>query len=523
MYLDPEERIRHNRDGKPVLLPNPSMWPYTPAMIDAIADRHDHSVLITGPTGCGKEELAGVLADKKKKFVPINCAGLEEKLIDSELFGHKMGAFTGALANREGILLSVGDGTVFLDEIGRLPLESQAKLLRYMQTGEIRPVGEDKIMVPKVRARIIAATNQQVHSTARFLPDLLHRFDSRIELPPLADRGADALYLLTLPAFAPMGGMFDALSLGTACSVLLYQWPGNIRELIKFKDYAQKFQHVDSREPFDPWPDHVLYIQPQDNSAAQRQMYEPLEEFCKFSIYVLTRLIADYQFISDMEFDQYEHPERFQRTAAILQSIPWILTRSPFNSIQDPNEPHPSHPLILPFSIFQSSSHQVKYDLSSVIRELTGFDDEQNFDPSQYGPLRSEPLPHFLEVLVRLYHEYNSLSQDINCIDFIGKFTFQPHERALLEKVSFSVPAVHLAVEDEFVQVLARSGLGERDENVCRKTFKDKQAGISPKATAQSLNMGASTLRARIYDICRDSPSLKKYIWTPPGRPKTIR
>ena len=224
-----------------------------------------------------------------------------------------------------------------------------------------------------------------------------------------------------------------------------------------------------------------------------------------------------------MEFDQFEHPDRFQRTAAILQSIPWILTGSPLNSIQDPNEPHPSHPLILPYSIFQSSSHQVKYDLSSLIRELTGYDDEQDFDPSQYGPLRSAPLPRFLEVLVRLYHEYNSFSQDIDCIDFIGMFTFQPRERALLEKVGFSVPAVQLSVDDEFVQVLALSGLGEREINVCKKVFEDKQAGISPKATAQSLNMGASTLRARIRDICRDSPALKKHIWTHPGRPKPIR
>lgn len=516
MFLPPEDRIRHKRDGSPVLLPNPATWPYTPEMIDVIARRRNSSALISGPTGSGKEELAEVLAAKDQEFTAINCVGLDGPLIESELFGHKKGAFTGAETDRKGILASAGNGTVFLDEIGRMPIASQARLLRYMQTGEIRPVGGDKPLPTKTRARIIAATNQHVHNTKLFLPDLLQRFDFHIEVPPLSDRGADALYLLTLPQFAPEGDAFTAVSLGAVCSVLLYEWPGNIRELMKFRRHAHVFQSLPGPGcvPDDPWPAHVLHRQPQRDGVAQFQSSARLELFCEYSVYALEKLFSNPGFAEDIKKE-----EKFQRTAAVLQSIPWILYNQPFAIPPGFSPQRPLHPQILPFSYFQSVTHDVKYDLSVLLFEMTQVDIRNIPDNSSYGPIQSASLPYFLEMLTKLFNEARNFPFGVDKREYIDRFAFDPPVQAMLEQTNYVETEKPTTAATKFETALSTARLDEKSKAVCRAVFSGKQAGKPPKDIAVSLCMPSSTLRAKIANICRDNADLKKFIWTPPGRP----
>ena len=519
MYLPPEQRIRFNRDAAAVLLPNPSIWPYTPEMIDAIGKQQNSSILISGPTGCGKEELAEVLADKGKEFTAINCVGLDGPLIESELFGHVKGSFTGATDTRGGILSSAGNGTVFLDEIGRMPIASQARLLRYMQTGEIRPVGGDKPLPTKTRARIIAATNQRVHDTRLFLPDLLQRFDFHIELPRLADRGADAVYLLALPEFAPKGDLLTAMSLGTACSALLYEWPGNIRELMKFRRNAQFSQRLSdpSNISGDPWPAHVLHRQPQCGGVAQSQSSARLEMFCEYSIHILTKLLSNPDFAVNIMRDG-----KFQRTAAVLQSIPWISYNRPGSKPQRICKQGPLHPQILPFSYFQPVIRDVIYDLSILIFQMTEVDIHNIPDNWGYGPIQSAPFPYFLEMLTKIFNESN-FPFGVDKRDPIDRFTFDPPIQALLEKTNYVEAEKSPTAATKFETALSMVQLDADQTRLCRSVYDSKQAGKAPRATAAILSMKPSTLRSHIAAICSAHPTLRPFIQNRRGRPRKTK
>ena len=198
------------------------------------------AVLIEGPSGTGKELLARAIHDNSRRrgkpFKPVNCAGLTETLLESELFGHVKGAFTGANADRKGLFEIADEGTLFLDEIGDMPLTMQAKLLRVLEDGVIVPVGSTKPTV--VDVRIISATNQTLPKLIeenQFREDLYFRIRGvNITLPPLKDRPEDipvlAEHFLQEAAEetgAGVKGFTDAaMSLLTA-----YTWPGNIRQL----------------------------------------------------------------------------------------------------------------------------------------------------------------------------------------------------------------------------------------------------------------------------------------------------
>ncbi len=197
-------------------------------------------VLITGESGTGKELVARALHRHSKRrkgpFVPVNCAALPGMLLESELFGHAQGAFTDARSHRQGLFLEADGGTLFLDEIAEIPLKLQPKLLRAVETGSVRPVGENSELRSDVR--IIAATNRDLESAVedgQFREDLFFRVNVvRIGVPPLRSRGSDILLLaqhfiqkIAQRSDKPVKGLTSA----AAKKLLSYRWPGNVREL----------------------------------------------------------------------------------------------------------------------------------------------------------------------------------------------------------------------------------------------------------------------------------------------------
>lgn len=196
----------------------------------------DAPVLILGPSGSGKEVVARLIRGwsprKEGPFVVANCAGLPESLIESELFGHVAGAFTGATTHRLGYFRAAHGGTLFLDEIGELPLAVQAKLLRALETGEIIPVGSEQPV--KTDFRLIAATNRELSAmvqAGKFREDLYFRINVvELTVPPLSQRREDILPLAEFfgRQFAKQPVRFSPQA--TAC-LLNYSWPGNVRQL----------------------------------------------------------------------------------------------------------------------------------------------------------------------------------------------------------------------------------------------------------------------------------------------------
>jgi DNA-binding NtrC family response regulator len=209
------------------------------ATVDRVASLPTH-VLITGESGTGKDLVARAIHSRggrsKAPFVPINCAAIPEALLESELFGHVKGAFTGATEHKEGLLRTAGDGTVFFDELGDMPLLLQAKLLRAIESREIQPVGSTRRV--QMQARVVAATHRDLRTEAqagRFREDLYYRLAVvEIHVPPLRERREDIAPLVThfVERYArefgrPVRGVaHDALQLLAG-----HEWRGNVREL----------------------------------------------------------------------------------------------------------------------------------------------------------------------------------------------------------------------------------------------------------------------------------------------------
>ncbi len=200
----------------------------------------DLSVLIVGESGVGKEIIPRVIHDnsprKREKYFAINCGSIPEGTIDSELFGHVKGSFTGAINDSLGYFGVANKGTLFLDEVGELPLATQARLLRVLETGEYIPVGATEVR--KTDVRIVAATNVNIRkaiSEGRFREDLYYRLNSiPIQMPPLRDRGEDIALLFRLFAMqmAEKYRMEKVTLTEDAKQMLMkYKWPGNVRQL----------------------------------------------------------------------------------------------------------------------------------------------------------------------------------------------------------------------------------------------------------------------------------------------------
>ena len=200
----------------------------------------DLSVLIIGESGVGKEIIPRVIHDnsprRREKYFAINCGSIPEGTIDSELFGHIKGSFTGAINDSPGYFGVANKGTLFLDEVGELPLATQARLLRVLETGEYIPVGATEVR--KTDVRIVAATNvniRQAISEGRFREDLYYRLNSiPIQMPPLRERGEDIVLLFRLFALQ-MAEKYkmDRVVLDEQAKqmIMRYKWPGNVRQL----------------------------------------------------------------------------------------------------------------------------------------------------------------------------------------------------------------------------------------------------------------------------------------------------
>ncbi len=238
-----EETIRAQRIPGDVSFAG--MIGYSPAMqrvfnmIEMVA-KADFTVLITGESGTGKELVARAIHNlserKDKPFVVVNCGAIPESLLESELFGHKKGAFTGAVSDKKGRFELANGGTVFLDEIGELPLTLQVKLLRVLQDKTIQPVGSDRDV--RLDIRIVAATNADLKEKVKdgtFREDLFYRLNViNIELPPLREREEDVILLAQffMDKFSQQTGKkIVAISEDAVDKLKSYDWPGNVREL----------------------------------------------------------------------------------------------------------------------------------------------------------------------------------------------------------------------------------------------------------------------------------------------------
>lgn len=218
----------------------------------------DLSVLITGESGVGKENFPQIIHQfsrrKHGQYIAVNCGAIPEGTIDSELFGHEKGAFTGAISDRKGYFAEADGGTIFLDEVGELPLSTQARLLRVLESGEYIKVGSSKVQ--KTDVRIVAATNvnlTEAISEGRFREDLYYRLNTvPIKIPPLRERAEDIALLFRKFAsdFAEKYRM-PAIQLTEDAKAMLlaYPWPGNVRQL---KNITEQISIIETNRDITP-------------------------------------------------------------------------------------------------------------------------------------------------------------------------------------------------------------------------------------------------------------------------------
>lgn len=244
----------------------------------------DTTVLVNGQSGTGKELIAKAIhahsLRNKKPFLPVNCAALPEPLLESEMFGHVKGSFTGATSDKEGLFEAASGGTIFLDEIGAMPLSIQGKLLRVLQEKEIRRVGSNKTVA--VDARVLAATNvslEQLIEEGNFREDLYYRISViPIEIAPLKERKEDILPLVyhVIKKETKEGADYPTLS-ADVCSLLEnYSWPGNVRELENAIKHAMTFckENRIDREDLPPKITNSATATPPQSTGSEAQTFE---------------------------------------------------------------------------------------------------------------------------------------------------------------------------------------------------------------------------------------------------------
>ena len=267
----------------------------------------DLSVLIIGESGVGKEILPRVIHDnsprRREKYFAINCGSIPEGTIDSELFGHEKGSFTGAIGESEGYFGIANKGTIFLDEVGELPIQTQARLLRVLETGEYIRVGGTEIR--KTNVRIVAATNVNMRkavSEGRFREDLYYRLNTiPIQMPPLRERGGDILLLFRLFAMQ-MAEKYHlpkiSLSEDAKQLMLKYKWPGNVRQLKNITEQMSVLSKereigLDALLQFIPKDEESTQLAPIPQQSVGQHSYESEREILYKILYELRGNVSD--------------------------------------------------------------------------------------------------------------------------------------------------------------------------------------------------------------------------------------
>ena len=267
----------------------------------------DLSVLIIGESGVGKEIIPRVIHDnsprRREKYFAINCGSIPEGTIDSELFGHEKGSFTGAIGESEGYFGIANKGTIFLDEVGELPIQTQARLLRVLETGESIRVGGTEIR--KTNVRIVAATHVNMRkavSEGRFREDLYYRLNTiPIQMPPLRERGGDILLLFRLFAMQ-MAEKYHlpkiSLSEEAKQLMLKYKWPGNVRQLKNITEQMSVLSKereigLDALLQFIPKDEESTQLAPIPQQNVGQHSYESEREILYKILYELRGNVSD--------------------------------------------------------------------------------------------------------------------------------------------------------------------------------------------------------------------------------------
>lgn len=306
----------------------------------------DLSVLVTGESGVGKEFFPQVIhaysARKHNKYIAVNCGAIPEGTIDSELFGHEKGAFTGAVEARKGYFEEADGGTIFLDEVAELPHSTQVRLLRVLQTGEFIRVGSAKVQ--KTNVRVVAATNtnlQDAIQAGRFREDLYYRLNTvPIQVPPLRERKED-IFLLFRKFAADVAAQYrmPAISLDPEARQMLenYYWRGNIRQL---KNVAEQISAIEEARLITP---AILtkYLPAQSQSGASTSMSTALHsgpgDGVSFERELLSKVLFDLQAdVNDLKRMLTELMQRAERPAEPTKDLAGLLPASA-HSIASPD------------------------------------------------------------------------------------------------------------------------------------------------------------------------------------------
>lgn len=313
----------------------------SPALINAIERAIkvapiDLSVLVTGESGAGKEFFPRIIhnsgARKHKKYIAVNCGAIPEGTIDSELFGHEKGSFTGAVATRKGYFEEADGGTIFLDEVAELPLTTQARLLRVLETGEFLKVGSS--VVQRTNVRIVAATNvdllEAVHK-GKFREDLYYRLSTiLINVPNLHDRGEDIILLARKFASdfsekyltAPITFSEEARH-----AMMLYRWPGNVRQLKNVVEQLALFdagREISRADLLNSLPDTSSATHHNNVPFADRYNYETERDFLWQTLFALKSEISE---LRDLLVNKGIIPEHASETPAHQVLLPGKLSK----------------------------------------------------------------------------------------------------------------------------------------------------------------------------------------------------
>ncbi len=350
------------------------------------------SVLITGESGVGKEVFSHIIhalsPRKHEKFIAVNCGAIPEGTIDSELFGHEKGAFTGAQDKRKGYFETVNQGTIFLDEIGEMPIGTQARLLRVLETGEFLKVGSS--VVQKTDVRVLAATNVNLPSLVeqgKFREDLYYRLNTvPIFVAPLRERRED-IYLLFRKFSVDFAEKYRSvtISLEDDARLLLeqYEWPGNIRELKNIAEQVSvlaKSKTIDKAELASYLPGGVANRLPilkrnaaNDVMSERELLYKMLFDM-KADLNELKKFVLNMAQGGNFDLDEHEIPALFKETKMPVVSVPETKSNKNYSDNysfdSEEEEEHQSPIIINGESHYEEESIDESLSIADMEREL---------------------------------------------------------------------------------------------------------------------------------------------------------